>query len=141
LFRHRLGANAALAGGASPATHNVGAGKALLDAGVLARLVEFMPRAEAAKLYQALLTQAADATDRMRQAVREADTDELRRVSHGVKGAALNLGLHALADAADRLGTSGAVASASQVALALQRFDETLAATRALCATEPALAS
>jgi hypothetical protein len=61
-----------------------------------------------------------------------------RRLSHGLKGAALNLGLRALADAADRL-SGGATSSAGQLALALQRFDETLAATRALCATEPAL--
>jgi HPt (histidine-containing phosphotransfer) domain-containing protein len=75
----------------------------------------------------------------MRRALREADTDELRRVSHGLKGAALNLGLRALADAADRLSGSAAGTNAGQLALALQRFDETLAATRALCATEPAL--
>ncbi|HET9206921.1 MAG TPA: Hpt domain-containing protein, partial [Burkholderiaceae bacterium] len=111
---------------------------ALLDAEVLARLVELMPRAEAARLYETMLSQAGDATQRMRRALREADTDELRRLSHGLKGAALNLGLRALADAADRL-SGGTTANAGQLALALQRFDETLAATRALCATEPAL--
>jgi CheY-like chemotaxis protein len=115
-----------------------GATNALLDTAVLARLVELMPRAEAARLYEALLSQAGDATERMRRALREADTDELRRVSHGLKGAALNLGLRALAEAADRLSGS-ATSNAGQLALALQRFDETLAATRALCATEPAL--
>src|SRR5262249_35458777 len=115
------------------------ASTALLDAEVLARLVELMPRAEAARLYDALFAQAGDATARMHRALREADTDELRRVSNGVKGAALNLGLHALAEAAGRLG-AGASTSAGQLALALQRFDETPAATRALCATEPALA-
>ena len=97
-----------------------------------------MPRAEAARLYESMLSQAGDATERMRRALREADTDELRRLSHGLKGAALNLGLRALADAADRL-SGGATGNAGQLALALQRFDETLAATRALCATEPAL--
>jgi len=101
---------------------------------------ELMPRAEAARLYEALLSQAGDATDRMRRALRDADTDELRRVSHGLKGAALNLGLRALADAADRLSGSAPNTNAGQLALALQRFDETLAATRALCASEPALA-
>jgi signal transduction histidine kinase/CheY-like chemotaxis protein len=110
----------------------------LLDTEVLARLVELMPRAETARLYESMLSQAGDATERMRRALREADTDELRRLSHGLKGAALNLGLRALADAADRL-SGGATSNAGQLALALQRFDETLAATRALCATEPAL--
>jgi hypothetical protein len=112
---------------------------ALLDPKVLARLIELMPRNEAARLYESLLTQAGDATERMRRALRDADTDELRRVSHGLKGAALNLGLHALAEAAGRLSASAASTSASQLALALQRFDETLVATRALCATEPEL--
>jgi HPt (histidine-containing phosphotransfer) domain-containing protein len=76
----------------------------------------------------------------MRRALREPDTEELRRVSHGLKGAALNLGLHALAEAAGRVSAGAASTSASQLALALQRFDETLTATRALCASEPALA-
>jgi signal transduction histidine kinase/CheY-like chemotaxis protein len=138
LFQRRFGeASAAPAEGvrAAPA----GAGSTLLDTEVLTRLVELMPRAEAARLYEAMLSQAGDATERMRRALREADTDELRRVSHGLKGAALNLGLRALADAADRLSGSAANTNAGQLALALQRFDETLAATRALCASEPAL--
>ena len=138
LFQRRFGSTAPPPdeARASPA---IGAGMALLDPQVLARLIELMPRAEAARLYDSLLTQAGDATERMRRALRDADTDELRRVSHGLKGAALNLGLHALAEAAGRLSASAASTSASQLALALQRFDETLVATRALCATEPEL--
>jgi signal transduction histidine kinase/CheY-like chemotaxis protein len=144
LFQRRFGgdvaAGATATGEAAPAGRHVGAGTALLDTEVLARLVELMPRADAARLYESLLSQAGEATERMRRALREADTDELRRVSHGLKGAALNLGLCALADAADRLSGSDATTNAGQLALALQRFDETLAATRTLCATEPSLA-
>jgi signal transduction histidine kinase/CheY-like chemotaxis protein len=140
LFQRRFGAGAVRAPDATARSgQSVGASMALLDTEVLARLVELMPRADAAQLYAALLTQAGDATARMRRALREADTDELRRVSHGLKGAALNLGLRALAEAADRLSGSAASTNASQLALNLQRFDETLAATRALCANEPAL--
>jgi hypothetical protein len=138
LFQRRFGSTALPQDVARTGQAN-GAG-ALLDPQVLARLIELMPRAEAARLYDSLLTQAGDANERMRRALRDADTDELRRVSHGLKGAALNLGLHALAEAAGRLSASAASTSASQLALALQRFDETLVATRALCATEPALA-
>jgi len=138
LFQRRFGV-ASPSGEAARAAQTIGAGVALLDPKVLARLIELMPRAEAARLYESLLTQAGDATERMRRALRDADTDELRRVSHGLKGAALNLGLHALADAAGRLSASASSTSASQLALALQRFDETLVATRALCATEPEL--
>ena len=140
LFQRRFGNAAALPSDGPRATPPPGAPSALLDTEVLARLVELMPRTEAARLYEAMLSQAGDATDRMRRALRDADTDELRRVSHGLKGAALNLGLRALADAADRLSGSAPNTNAGQLALALQRFDETLAATRALCASEPALA-
>ena len=138
LFQRRFGSTTAPASDART-SQTIGAGMALLDPQVLARLVELMPRAQAARPYDSLLTQAGDATERMRRALREADTDELRRVSHGLKGAALNLGLHALAEAAGRLSASAASNSASQLALALQRFDETLVATRALCASEPEL--
>jgi HPt (histidine-containing phosphotransfer) domain-containing protein len=137
LFQRRFSDAAGVRTDGAPAPA-AGAGSTLLDTQVLSRLIELMPRTEAARLYQAMLSQAGDATERMRRALREADTDELRRVSHGLKGAALNLGLRALADAADRL-SGGESSSAGQLALALQRFDETLAATRALCATEPAL--
>jgi CheY-like chemotaxis protein len=141
LFQRRFGSAAGATASPESARAPVAAGgTALLDTEVLARLVELMPRAEAARLYEALLSQAGDATERMRRALRDADTDELRRVSHGLKGAALNLGLRALADAADRLSGSALNTNAGQLALALQRFDETLAATRALCASEPALA-
>jgi two-component system, sensor histidine kinase len=137
LFQRRFGSDVGVR--AQPARESAAGGvAALLDTEVLARLVELMPRAEAARLYEAMLSQAGDTTERMRRALREADTDELRRLSHGLKGAALNLGLRALADAADRL-SGGASANAGQLALALQRFDETLAATRAMCATQPAL--
>jgi len=139
LFRRCFGSAAAPSGDAPRNGQHVGSGMALLDTQVLSRLIELMPRADAARLYQSLLTQAGDATERMRRALRDADTDELRRVSHGLKGAALNLGLHALAEAAGRLSGSAASTSAGQLALALQRFDETLVATRALCATEPEL--
>jgi len=139
LFQRRFGRTAPPADDARSG-QGTAAGMTLLDPQVLARLIELMPRSEAARLYESLLTQAGDATERMRRALRDADTDELRRVSHGLKGAALNLGLHALAEAAGRLSASAASTSASQLALALQRFDETLVATRALCATEPALA-
>jgi CheY-like chemotaxis protein len=140
LFQRRFGSAPAARDQGPRAAPASAAGSALLDTEVLARLVELMPRAEAARLYEALLSQAGDAIDRMRRALRDADTEELRRVSHGLKGAALNLGLRALADAADRLSGSASNTNAGQLALALQRFDETLAATRALCASEPALA-
>ena len=51
-------------------------------------------------------------------------------------GAALNLGLPALAEAAATLSTEAHTMAASQLALAVQRFDELVQATRSLCVAE-----
>jgi len=97
---------------------------------------ELMGADELRALYTGFFVQADDAARRMREAMREADTEALRRNAHTVKGAALNLGLSALADAAARLNRDAAILSPPQLALALQRSEETLAATRALCTSE-----
>jgi HPt (histidine-containing phosphotransfer) domain-containing protein len=82
-----------------------------------------------------LLAQARDASRQMHAALREADAAALKLAAHGVKGAALNLGLRALAEAADRIHQQADRLEATPLALALQRYDETLAATRDLCTT------
>jgi two-component system, sensor histidine kinase len=108
----------------------------LIDRALQARLLELLPRAETMALFAALFAQAREASQRMHKALRAADAGELRQASHGVKGAALNLGLRALADAADRVNQQADALNATQLALALQRFDETLAASHNLCASE-----
>ena len=108
----------------------------LIDRALQARLLELLPRAETMALFAALFAQARDASQRMHKALRAADAAELRQASHGVKGAALNLGLRALADAADRVNQLADTLNATRLALALQRFDETLAASHNLCASE-----
>ncbi len=108
----------------------------LIDRALQARLLELLPRSETLALFAALFAQAREASQRMHKALRAADAAELRQASHGVKGAALNLGLRALADAADRVNQQADSLNATQLALALQRFDETLAASHNLCASE-----
>jgi hypothetical protein len=111
----------------------------LIDPAALTRLFELMPRKDTAALFATMLSQAGDAATRMRRALRDADAPELQHASQGVKGAALNLGLLALAEAADEIHRHARSLNATALALALQRYDETLAATRELCRSEALL--
>ncbi len=109
---------------------------ALIDHAALAEVAELMGSGRSPALYGGFFEQAADTAHRMREAMREADTESLKRAAHAVKGAALNLGLPALADAAATLSREGGTLSAAQLALAVQRYEELVAATRSLCAAE-----
>ncbi|MFO1220278.1 MAG: response regulator [Burkholderiaceae bacterium] len=108
----------------------------LVDPAALVRLHELLPRQESAALFATMLSQASEASQRMRRALRDADAAELQHASQGVKGAALNLGLRALAEAAEQIRQHADALNATALALALQRYDETLAATRDLCRAE-----
>jgi HPt (histidine-containing phosphotransfer) domain-containing protein len=87
-------------------------------------------------LYEGFFQQATEAARRMREAMREADVDDICRAAHGVKGAALNLGLPALAEAAAGLNRDAATLAPAQLALAVQRYEELVEATRAVCMPE-----
>ena len=108
----------------------------LLDAVTLQSVRELMGPAAVPGLYGGFFKQADDSASRMREALREADTEALRRSAHNVKGAALNLGLPALAQAAARLNSEAGSLAPPQLALALQRYEEIVLATRALCEGE-----
>jgi hypothetical protein len=137
LVRH-FGSAAGISAGVAAADGSAQA-RPLMDPAALARLLELMPRRESAALFASMLSQAAEASSRMRRALREADAAELEHASQGVKGAALNLGLRALAEAADEIRQHAATLNATALALALQRYDETLEATRELCRAESLL--
>jgi signal transduction histidine kinase/DNA-binding response OmpR family regulator len=142
IARHGHGAAGALAGDAAPRAElpplpaDAQEDAPLLDRKVKDDVLEVMSSREAASLYDSFFTQADDAARRMREAMRDADTEGLRRAAHGVKGAALNLGLSALADLAQRLHTNASDLGAPQLALGVQRFEEAVAATRAVCMAE-----
>ena len=108
----------------------------LLDHGALASVRDVMGAQGLQSLYAGFFEQAADAARRLREAMRDADTEALRRAAHAVKGAALNLGFPALAEAASQLSREPKSLSAPQIALAVQRFEETVNATRTLCVAE-----
>jgi CheY-like chemotaxis protein len=108
----------------------------LIDRKTLRHVRELMGAEQLPGLYSGFFEQADDAARRMRDAMRDADTEALRRGAHSVKGAALNLGLAALAEAATALSRDARQLGAGALALALQRFDETVAASRVLCLGE-----
>ncbi len=112
----------------------------LIDRATVQSVRELMVADELRALYAGFFVQADDGARRMRDAMRDADIEGIRRSAHTLKGAALNLGLAALADAAARVNRDASTLSPPQLALAVQRCDETLAATRALCADEGLLA-
>lgn len=111
----------------------------LLDRATLHSVRDLMGPAQVPTLYSGFFVQAEDAARRMRTAMRDADTEALRRSAHAVKGAAANLGLSALAEASSLLSRDAGTLAASPLALAVQRFEEITAATRALCAGEDLL--
>ncbi|MFN0184690.1 MAG: response regulator, partial [Aquabacterium sp.] len=108
----------------------------LIDRETTAQVVQTMGGAPARGLYAGLFDQAVDAAQRMRAAMRDADPEAIRRAAHAVKGAALNLGLPALAQAAKNLDDQAVMLAAPQLALAVQRYEEIVAATRRVCTDE-----
>ena len=108
----------------------------LLDHATLQGVTDLMDSLQLSRMYGDFFVQAEGAARRMREAMRDADTEALRLCAHTVKGAALHLGLPALAEASALLNREAGTLAAAHLALAVQRFEEITAATRALCAGE-----
>ena len=121
---------------ATPALPSLNPDLPLIDAVARAEVCDTMGQQRSQALYTGLLDQAAHAAAGMHLAMRDADVDALRSLAHSVKGAALNLGLPGLAEAAAQISGGAQAMAAPQLALAVQRFDEMLQATRSLCAAE-----
>ncbi len=109
---------------------------ALVDRSVVDQLRDLLGPDKTPSLYRGFFDQAVDAVRRMHQAMHDADIDALRRTGHSVKGAAASLGLAALADAAGSISAEAGAWPAPRVAHAVQRVDELVAASLALCAAE-----
>lgn len=103
---------------------------ALVDEAALGMLLQGLPAVRVAGLVEAYLQQAGDTAERMRQAVREGRPLELRALAHATRGAALNLGLAALAQTAQALHEGAAHLPAHEVAHLVQRFEQLVPRTR-----------
>jgi hypothetical protein len=115
---------------AAPRPARVPEGAALLDEAAIAAALQGMPRERFAALLASFLEQGPQTVQHLRAAVRDAQPLELRVNAHAVKGAALNLGLGALAATAQALQEGAAHLPAHEVARLVQRYEEQLVATR-----------
>ncbi len=121
---------------------------AVLDSAAIEAALQAMPRAKLATMIAAFLDQGPQTVQHLRAAMRDAQPLALRVNAHAVKGAALNLGLTALASTAEALQEGAAHLPAHEIARLVQRYEELLPITRqalieagllpAVAATEPA---
>ncbi|WP_088280296.1 ATP-binding protein [Ideonella sp. A 288] len=135
LLRRHFGVAAEPPAGLAPPPPQAGQ-PVLIDRTAQADVRQAMGAQHSRSVYAALFEQASSAGVAMREAMRAADVEGLRREAHAVEGASLNLGLPALAEVAAVLSSEAHAMAAPQLALAVQRFDEMVQATRALCAAE-----
>ena len=103
----------------------------LIDAQTVSRTQELLTPERFARVLADYLDQAPATVDRLRQAVRDAQPLDLRVHAHATRGAALNLGLAALAATAESLQNGAAHLPAHEVARLVQRFETQVQTTRA----------
>ncbi|ODU09936.1 MAG: hypothetical protein ABS84_05605 [Rubrivivax sp. SCN 71-131] len=110
----------------------------LVDVEVAARAAQALGPRRYALVLAEHLDQAAAVVAELRRAVRDAQPHTLRERAHAACGAALNLGLPALAATAKLLEEGAANLPAHEVARLVQQFEDQLGATRH-AATQAAL--
>jgi CheY-like chemotaxis protein len=128
------GAGAGIAPGAEslPAAPPLGAAGVvpLVDPAALLAARQALPPARGDELLAAFFDQGSDTVARLRAAVRDAQTAELQGAAHAAQGAALQLGLSALAATAAALHDGASHLPAHEIARLVQRYDELLPLTR-----------
>ncbi len=102
----------------------------LLDEAAIDAALQAMSRAKLGEMISNFLDQGPQTVQHLRAAVRDAQPLELRVNAHAVKGAALNLGLAALANTAQALQEGAAHLPAHEIARLVQRYEELLPVTR-----------
>ncbi|MDE2564830.1 MAG: response regulator, partial [Burkholderiales bacterium] len=107
-----------------------GGAQPLVDDSAIAMALQVMPPERLRPMLQAFLDQGPETVQRLRTAVRDGQPLDLRVNAHAVKGAALNLGLAALAATAEALQDGAAHLPAHEIARLVQRYEEQLGQTR-----------
>ena len=102
----------------------------VLDEAAIDAALQAMTRARLGAMIGTFLDQGPQTVHHLRAAVRDAQPLELRVNAHAVKGAALNLGLSALASTAEALQEGAAYLPAHEIARLVQRYEELLPVTR-----------
>jgi len=113
-----------------PALALRGNSQPVIDLAALQVALQVMPRERLAQMIDTFLEQGPSTVHRLRTAVRDAQPLELRVNAHAAKGAALNLGLSALAATASALHEGAAHLPAHEIARLVQRYEEQLPLTR-----------
>ena len=115
---------------ASPPAPDVG----LIDAAAVDAARQGIGSARLGALIETFLDQGPQTVTHLRAAVRNGKPLELRAHAHAARGAALNLGLAALAQTAQALHEGAAHLPAHEVAHLVQRYESLLARTRVAAA-------
>jgi HPt (histidine-containing phosphotransfer) domain-containing protein len=106
----------------------------VVDESAVAMALQAMSREKLAAMVETFLDQAPETVQRLRAAVRDAQPLDLRTNAHAAKGAALNLGMAALAATAEALHEGAAHLPAHEIARLVQRYEDLVPATRlAMC--------
>jgi len=103
----------------------------LIDPSAVAMALQAMKHERLAAMIHEFLNQGPETVQRLRAAVRDAEALELRVNAHAARGAALNLGLAALAATAEALHEGASHLPAHEIARHVQRFEDLLPQTRA----------
>ena len=104
-------------------------GTDLVEAAAVRLLLQSITPEQYAQLAQRYFDQAPHTARRLRAAVRDGQPLDVRANAHAAKGAAMNLGLAALAATAQALQQGAAHLPAHEIARLVQRFDEQTKAT------------
>lgn len=113
-----------------PATAALAPEVDLIDRRAVDAALQGMPAPRLAALIASFLDQGAQTVEHMRTAVRGGQPLDLRVHAHAARGAALNLGLAALAQTAQSLHEGAAHLPAHEVAHLIQRYEKLLVRTR-----------
>ncbi len=103
---------------------------AALDQVAINNALQTMPRERLLSLMVAFFAEAPATLERMRAAVRDAQPLDLRVNAHALRGAALNLGLAAIAATAESLREGASHLPAHEIVLLVQRFESQLTQAR-----------
>jgi two-component system, sensor histidine kinase len=102
----------------------------LLDDSAIEAALAAMPKRQLGQMMQSFLDHGPQTVQHLRSAVRDAQPLELRVNAHAAKGAALNLGLAALAHTAQALQEGASHLAAHEIARLVQHYEELLPRTR-----------
>ena len=105
----------------------------LLDRSTLDAAMGAMRSERLAQLLQAFFDEGPQMVQRLRVALRDGQALDLRVTAHATHGAALNLGLNALAQTAQALHEGATHVPAHEIARLIERFEQLLQASRKAC--------